>query len=102
MVETNKKIGLGSLSILLWVFGIYFSLALGNQAAFGDRVLETIGLSAWSNGDTGIHYTILYSFLFFIPSFILACQYKENLGATIGGRLSLFMFVWLGIMLLSF
>ena len=64
MVKTNKKIGLGSLSILLWVFGILFSFTFGNQGALGDRLLEAIGLSAWSNGDTGIHYTILYSYLF--------------------------------------
>ncbi len=102
MVKTNKKIGLGSLSILLWVFGILFSFTFGNQGALGDRLLEAIGLSAWSNGDTGIHYTILYSYLFFVPSLLLARQFRENLGAILGGRLSLLMCVWLGIMSLSF
>lgn len=102
MVKVNKKIGLGSLSALLWVFGILFALSLGNQPAIGDRIVESIGLKAWSNVDTGIHYTLFYSFIFFIPSLILGYQYKENFGAKIGGKLSLFMVVWMGIMLLSF
>lgn len=96
LIKTNRKIGLGSLSLVLWVIGILFSIY------FGDRLLQAIGLRAWSNIDTGIHYTFLYSFVFFIPSLILANQYKENVGAKLGGRLSLFMVVWMGIMLLSF
>lgn len=96
MVKVNKKIGLGSLALLLWIIGILFSVS------FGDRLLEAIGLRAWSSIDTGIHYTFIYSFIFFIPALILAYQYKEDIGAKLGGRLSLFMIIWMGIMLLSF
>lgn len=95
-MKVNKKIGLGSLALLLWIIGILFSVS------FGDRLLEAIGLRAWSSIDTGIHYTFIYSFIFFIPALILAYQYKEDIGAKLGGRLSLFMIIWMGIMLLSF
>ncbi len=102
MVKTNKKIGLGSLSLILWIIGILFSFSFGNQGAIGDRIVEAIGLRAWSNIDTGIHFTVFYSFIFFIPALILANQYKEDIGAKLGGRLSMFIVVWIGIMLLSF
>lgn len=102
LIKTNRKIGFGSLSLLLWIMGILFSFSFGSQGAIGDRIVEIIGLRAWSNIDTGTHYTVFYSFIFFIPSLILANQYKEDIGAKLGGRLSLFMVVWMGIMLLSF
>lgn len=102
MVKVNKKIGLGSLSLVLWIIGILFSVSIGSQPAIGDWLVEVIGLRAWSNIDTGIHYTFLYSLIFFIPALILAYQRKEDIGAKLGGRLSLFVVIWQGIMLLSF
>lgn len=96
MIKVNRKIGLGSLSLALWIVGILFSVY------FGDWLLEAIGLNTWSNIDTGIHYPFLYSYLFFIPAFILGYQNQEDFGAILGRRLSLFMIVWMGIMLLSF
>lgn len=101
MIKIDKKIGFGSFSLLLWMIGILFSISFGNQATIGDKIVEAIGLRAWSNTDTGIHYTMFYSLIFFVPSLVLAYQYKENVGAKIGGRLSLLMIIWMGIMLLS-
>ena len=89
----NKKIGLGSISLLLLMFGILFSFSWKNSEAFGDTILRFLGLSPWSNGDTGIHYTVIYSLFFFIPALIVGHKHKSNFGAKLGRNLSLIMIV---------
>mgnify|MGYP001604763986 CR=1 FL=1 len=85
--QVNKKIGIGSISLLLYVMGILF------VSSFGDNVLKFIGLNSWSNGSSGTHYTAFYSLLFFIPSVIVGYKFKNNLGATLGKILSLIMII---------
>ena len=58
------KIGIGSLSLLLFIIGCLFSFTF-NDISIGDNILTYIGLKAWSNGNSGTHYTIFYSLLFF-------------------------------------
>jgi hypothetical protein len=89
----NKKIGLGSISLLLILFGILFSFSWKNSEAFGDTILRFLGFSPWSNGDTGIHYTVIYSLFFFISALILGHKHKSNFGAKLGRNLSLIMIV---------
>ncbi|MBP3952511.1 hypothetical protein [Bacillus suaedae] len=89
----NKEIGLGSISLLLLMFGILFSFSWGNTEAFGDTILRFLGFSPWSNGDTGTHYTIIYSLIFFIPALILGHNYKSNFGAKWGRNLALIMII---------
>ena len=63
----NKKIGIGSLSLLLviiafvWAFNIF-------GVCVGDHILATLNIPTWSNmaNATGTHYTIFYSFIFFV------------------------------------
>ena len=63
----NKKIGIGSLSLLLviiafvWAFNIF-------GVCVGDHILATLNIPTWSNmaNATGTHYTIFYSFIFLI------------------------------------
>ncbi|RLL39987.1 hypothetical protein D8M04_19580 [Oceanobacillus piezotolerans] len=88
MKQDYKKIGLGSISVLLFIFGILFSV-------FGDSVLRFLGLNPWSNGDTGLHYTIYYSLIFYIPALILGYKFKNHLGAKLGKTLSLIMTILL-------
>ena len=65
----NKKIGIGSLSLLLviiafvWAFNIF-------GVCVGDHILATLNIPTWSNmaNATGTHYTIFYSFIFAISS----------------------------------
>ncbi|CAN7143735.1 hypothetical protein LJR015_000005 [Peribacillus frigoritolerans] len=57
-VKKTKDIGLGSLSFVLCLLGILFTFEFGDKPCMGDHILHTIGLSAWSNGDSGIHYTM--------------------------------------------
>jgi len=89
----NKKVGVGSISLLLIMFGILFSFSWKNSEALGDTILRFLGLSPWSNGDTGTHYTIIYSLFFFIPALILGHKYKSNFGAILGRNLSLIMLI---------
>ena len=60
LVKVNKKIGFGSLSLLLCVMGILFAFSFGNKGCYGDIILKCIGIKPWSNGSSGIHYTIFY------------------------------------------
>ena len=60
----NKKIGIGSLSLLLviiafvWAFNIF-------GVCVGDHILATLNIPTWSNmaNATGTHYTVFYSFI---------------------------------------
>jgi len=79
MRQFNKKIGIGSTSLLLCVLGILFSFSFGDKGCYGDLILEFLGLKAWSNGNSGLHLTIFYSLIFFIPFIVLGVKYKKNL-----------------------
>ena len=90
----NKKIGIGSLSLLLviiafvWAFNIF-------GVCVGDHILATLNIPTW----TGTHYTIFYSFIFLIPALILSIKYKDNLFAKVGKWLSI---TFIGILLPGF
>ena len=81
--QDYKKIGLGSISLLLFIFGILFSII------FGDSIVKFIGLNPWSNGDTSLHYTIFYSLIFYVLALILGYKLKNDFGAKLGRTLSL-------------
>jgi hypothetical protein len=89
----NKKIGLGSISLLLFLFGILFSVSFGNRAAYGDSILKLLGLNPWSKGDTGLHLTLFYSLVFYIPASFLGYKFRNDWGAVVGGFLSFVMIV---------
>jgi branched-subunit amino acid permease len=91
--KVNKKIGLGSLSLLLCIIGILFAFSFGDKGAFGDVIIKFIGQKAWSNGDRGIHYTIYYTLIFFIPSVILGLKFKNDSGAKLGKIISLILLI---------
>lgn len=86
----NKKIGIGSISLLLvviafiWAFEIY-------GICLGDSVLSTFGIPTWSNSAnaSGTHYTVFYTFIFLIPALLLAIKYKNDLFAKVGKVLSI-------------
>lgn len=91
MDKVKRKIGVGTISLLLSIMGILFAFSFGDNGCYGDVVLEAIGIKPWSNGSNGIHYTIFYSFTFFVPSVIIGYMFKNNLGATVGKYVSLIM-----------
>ncbi|MET1180427.1 hypothetical protein ABG775_21040 [Peribacillus simplex] len=99
-VRKTKNIGFGSLSFALCLIGILFTLQFGDKPCFGDNILNTIGLSAWSNGDSGFHYTMFYSAIFFIPSFIIGHIHPDDRGAKAGKIISGFLSILIVTVLL--
>ena len=95
MQQDYKKIGLGSISLLLFIFGILFSFSFGNRESYGDSILRFIGLVPWSNGDNGLHYTVFYSLIFYILALILGYKFKNDFGAKLGRTLSLIVTIFL-------
>lgn len=87
----NKRVGLGSISFLLCIIGILFGVSFRDKRSYGDIVLKFIGLNPWSNGNNGLHYTVFYSLIFFIPALIIGHKFKNSLGATVGKIISLIM-----------
>lgn len=88
MKKISKKIGLGTFSLLLTIMGILFSFSVGGKPCYGDSILKFIGLKPYGRG---IHYTIYYSLIFFIPAAILAYKHKNDFGAKIGGLIALWL-----------
>jgi len=84
----KKKIGLGTLSLLLSFAGIAWAFTL-KGVCLGDNILSAFGISAWSNGNSGTHYTVFYSLVFFILSVVLGLKYSRNLGAKAGRAISI-------------
>ncbi|OAB26243.1 hypothetical protein [Paenibacillus macquariensis] len=83
-------------------FGLLFSISFGNRVSFGDSILRFLGLNPWSNGDTGLHYTVLYSLIFYILALILGYKFKNDLGAKLGRALALITIIILLITLFAF
>ncbi|MHC1682600.1 MAG: hypothetical protein AB6733_06590 [Clostridiaceae bacterium] len=94
MINTKKNLGIGSLSLFLCVIGILFAFTFnGFKESFGDVVIRSIGLKTWSRGSEGTHYTIYYSFIFFLSSVFTGFMYKEDFGATLGKIVSLIILI---------
>lgn len=96
MEQTRKKIGFGSISLLLFICGILFSISF-NGDSYGDSILRSIGLNPWSNGNSGTYYTIFYSLIFYIGALILGFEFKNDFGATLGKTLSLITIIFISI-----
>jgi len=86
----KKKIGLGSLGLVLLIIAFFWSSEI-NGFCLGDYILAAIKIPTWSNSAnaTGTHYTVWYSVIFLIPALILSIKYKENLFAKISKWLSI-------------
>ena len=77
-----KKIGVGTISFLLVAFAILWSFNFGlNGFCLGDTVLSLLGMPAWSNGNSGTHYTIFYSLIFLLPAGPISFKFESDLFA---------------------
>jgi len=86
----KKKLGIGTLALLLSIIGIFLSLTFHhNGICYGDQIINFLGLKAWSNGSSGTHYTIFYMLIFFAISIVLGYKYESNFGAKSGRVLSI-------------
>ena len=97
----RKKIGIGSISLLLFIIGFLFAFKF-NNICIGDTILTYIGLKAWSNINSGIHYTVFYSLLFFIPSLIIGYKFQDDFGSKIGKILSTIIIILIVVTSLLF
>ena len=79
----KKTLGKGSVSLLLVVLALAWccNLPILNGKCLGDIALNFLGLPTWSNGITGLHITIFWSLLLFIPAFFIAIRNKKDLFA---------------------
>lgn len=73
MEEKNRKIWVKrGIYLPLAVFCLTFGITWKNQFCLGDVLLNAVGLPAWSQGTTGLHYpaipaiagTLLFFYLF--------------------------------------
>lgn len=84
-----KKIGFGTVSFLLVIFAIVWSFSFGlNGFCLGDTILSFLGMPAWSNGNSGTHYTIFYSLIFLLPAVLIYFKYENDLFARIAKWIS--------------
>jgi hypothetical protein len=95
----KQGIGLGTISLPLALIGLAWGIEI-RGFCLGDIVLNSVGLRAWTNGDTGLHLTIFYSLILIVPALIIGYKYKDNFASKIGRVLSV---VYIGmVFVLSF
>jgi uncharacterized membrane protein YhaH (DUF805 family) len=86
--KDEKRLGVGSLSLVIFMLGILFVGQIGGNVPLGDKFLSFFGIKAWSNGIMGIHYTIFYSLILFIPSMLISIKHSKDWGGKLGRNLS--------------
>lgn len=77
----KKKLGIGSLSLLLASMAVLWSMNFPvhyDTFCIGDYVLTQLGLPSWSNGTIGTHYTVFWGLLLYLPGFFLGWKYDEH------------------------
>ena len=96
---SKKTVGKGSLSLLLSIAAFLWMYTIQGRC-LGDEILTAINLPAWSNGTSGIHYTVFYAFIFLLPAFLLGVKYNHHKLAAAGKWISaVFMILLLAGML---
>ncbi|EGW38527.1 hypothetical protein [Desulfosporosinus sp. OT] len=91
--NTKPKIGIGTISLILIIIGGLFSFSF-DFVALGDLILNSLGLKAWSNLNSGIHYTIFYSLIFYIPALIISFKFKDDFGSRLGRKIAIIMMLF--------
>jgi len=96
---TNRKIGIGSFSLLLSIIAVFWSSNISwlNDFCLGDKILRYIRLPTWSNVTDGTHYTVFYAYIFLLLALILSLRFKNNLFSKAGKWLSLFLLILIGV-----
>ena len=91
----KKKLGIGSVSLLLAMVALLWSCNIKwiDNFCLGDYILNIFSIPSWSNGTIGTHYTVFYSYIFLIPALIIGIKKKEDLFATVGKWLSIILIV---------
>lgn len=56
----NSKRVIGKISISLIIFAFVLCIGEPDGKSIGDYIFNGIGIGAWSNGSTGLHYPALF------------------------------------------
>lgn len=83
----NKKLGTGSISLIFVMLALLWSCNI-RGFCIGDFVLNHLGLPAWSEGTSGMHYTVFWGLPLYITAFLLGHRYPSHLFAHSGKWLS--------------
>ena len=79
----QKKWGLGTLSVILLILALLFTLRIGRTFCLGDIVLGSIGVTALG----GIRVNVYISALLLIAGYLLGKKFPDNDGAELGSKL---------------
>lgn len=82
-VNDNKKLGIGTMSLVLSIIAIMFSNTYlsGEKRPLGAVILNSIGIYRMTN---------IVSMVLFIISIYIGSKYKEHIGAKAGKGISIF------------
>lgn len=94
--KMQKKIGIGSSSIILLVLGMLWCTTF-KEVSLGDIILNALNLKAWTKGTTGFHVGILYSLIFLIPAWVVASKYIDDWGTRVVRIASFFLIAFVSI-----
>lgn len=98
----KTKKGWGTLSFILFFFGILFIANIGRTFCLGDILLQAAGLKGELKiGNGTLNIKIYITEIIFILGFILGLRFKEDLLAKAGRLLCLVFSIILGLVLLS-
>ncbi|HEY5561009.1 MAG TPA: hypothetical protein VIK72_04490 [Clostridiaceae bacterium] len=97
-MRKQKKIGFGSLSIVLFFVGVLFALSFDGVNCIDDKIFKLFNLETWSNNGIGFHYSLVISILIFLLSQFIGKKNKKDLGAIMGRNLSFFFGPFMVIM----
>ena len=86
----KKKIGVGSISLLLVVIAIFWAFKI-DGFCLGDYRLSLLNIPAWSDGSEGIHYTAFSALLLLVPALLISLKFKDDLLSKIGKWLSIIL-----------
>ena len=68
----KKTMGIRCLSGFLMAFSLMFGITWSKHGlCFGDNILTSLGLPAWSQGTTGTHYSAIFAVVIFLGAFFL-------------------------------
>ncbi len=96
----NKKIGVGTLSIVVFIFAISFFITIEGYGIIGAYVLSKFGFTVSLGKILGLNYSTICPLMLFLLSFFLGKKYKKDIGAELGTSLSAFMGIFLGLLLI--
>lgn len=90
-MESRKKLGIAS--FILLVFLIVFFGETKHGFVLGDYILSKIGISVWSDGNTGVHYTGIVTSVLTLISLFCILRFRKDVHEKFGKFVLIFFIV---------